>query len=40
MPALTMNPALKDGECFGRGFEPLPNSEVNNPALKDRVSET
>ncbi len=37
---LSMNPALKDGECFGRGFEPLPNSAVNNPALKDRVSET
>ena len=28
-----MNPALRDGECTWDGFPPLPNSEVNYPAL-------
>ena len=26
-----MNPALKDGECFGRGFDPLPKRKVVKP---------
>src|SRR3990167_5065650 len=33
-----MNPALKGGEGFGRGLKPPPNSALNYPALKDRVS--
>ncbi len=33
-----MNPALKDGECLGRGFNPSQKKDVNDPVLKDRVS--
>ncbi len=31
-----MNPALKDRECLGRGFNHSPKKDVNYPALKER----